>query len=276
MPTGLRTALWGLAAVLSGAWRSRRPESIWPPDDYYVEVRYQGGPRGHQRVRFWQDGLVFYGEASDSVGGPEEGTVAFPVFAEISAYEMRPESIRHLSRLLERAGLNDLSGELVDAGDGTSPMVTIHWRAFEQRGDAWVAGRVQGSAVRVLQVVNAFLPPGRAFDCDGLSVGDPEPAHLVEVPLPVVSVKDALAFYRDELLPVRAPTEDLAIEAFALALEAEDFAGAEELLKQIEASTGDPSTEWWVLPGGDRAGLVLQLRLLLERRQRAREQRAKG
>lgn len=270
---GLRTcAATALAGVVFGGCVADAPQqSTWPPDDYYVEVRYQEDRRERQRVRFWRDGLVVYAEATDWLGEGDDGGVALPVFSRISAYQLRPESIRYLSRLLERAGLNDLSGELVDAGDGSSPMVTIHWRAFRREADAWVAGRVEGSAVRVLQVINAFLPLGCSFDCAGLSVGDPEPSHLVEVPEPEDSVSGALGFYREALLRWREPSADLAIEAFALALEAKELDVAEELLQRIEADTLDVEGDWWVLPSSERPGLALSLRLLLERRRRAAE-----
>jgi len=261
----MRGCRWVSAAALlalAGCEAGPPPASTWPPADYYVEVRHQKAGLD-QRVRFWGDGLALYAEATDWRGGSDVGTARFPVFGRAAAYQLRPKSIRHLSRLLERAGLNDLSGEQGSAGQDDAPMVTIHWRSFGQAGSLWLTGRVDGAAVRVLQVINSYLPESCALQCDGLAIGDPEPRHLVEVPEPVESVPAVLDFYRSRLLALEPANPDLAIEAFALAVAAGDRAYAAQLIERVEAEAGDDQGEAWVVAGGDRPSLVTQLRAVL-------------
>lgn len=252
---GRSSSVVALALALVSCESIPPPTSIWPPDDYYVEVRYQGNAFD-QRARFWRDGLAVYAEATGWKGGPAQDAVGFPVFGRMVAYRLREQSIRHLSRLLERAGLNDLSGEQTKPGGGDQPMVTIHWRSFGQTGSFWLTGPVDGVAVRVLQLVNSFLPVSCAFGCEGLAVGDPEPRHLVDLPEPTESVSGALDFYRDELLATRPPNPDLAVEAFALAVAAGDRRYAEQLIGLIEAQSSDGHGDGGVVPGGERVTLI--------------------
>ena len=250
-------------------------ESVWPPADYYLEVRLEQGGKESGRVRFWADGVAVLCEAHDWLGGPESGAAWFPVWSDISAYRLRPKSIRDLSRLLERAGLRTLDPDQALDLQQSEQMVVFYWRSFGNTGTVWMAGPVDGAAVRVLHVLNAFLPEGHEFAPAGM-VGDTEPRHLVDVPEPVGSVPQALQFHRDFLLP-RASDAAVMVDTFALALAAGERDVARDMLDRLAAEVGeDPSDAWWVMPGGERSGLVAQLRRVLDHAETAPAQAPAG
>jgi hypothetical protein len=262
----IRTAASLLSCSALSACLAPAPpqQSVWPPDDYYLEVRLEQDGKERARARFWADGVAVLCEAREWLGGPEAGAAWFPVWSDVSAYRLRPKSIRDLARLLERAGLRTLAPDQALDVRASEQMVVFHWRAFGDTGIVWMAGPVGGAAVRVLHVVNAFLPEGHELAPAGM-VGDTEPRHLVDVPEPVASLPQSLRFHRDFLLP-RAPGEAaVLVDTFVLALAAGERDVARDMLDRLTELVGDdPTDAWWVLPGGEGAGLVAQLRRVLE------------
>ena len=251
-----------LGAVASCLSPDPPAESQWPPADFYLEVRRTEYDRETHRVRFFADGLVVYGEAVDWLGGPRVGAEWLPVFGRISAYRMRPKSVRQLSRLLDRAGLHDLPADQVDDRDPRSPMAAIHWRGFQRDGIVWAQGDLEVGAARVLHIVNSYLPEAHELEMPGLT-GDPEPRHLVPSPMaPAESVDGALDFYLSDLL-IRAPENfDFLVDAFALAVVGRRSI-AEDLLRRLEA-TGVPAARGvWTLPGEEEADPLAEYRRVL-------------
>ena len=97
------SALLLLAGCLAPA---RSLTTIWPPDDFFFEVRHSvitdDGLQERQQVQFHRDGLVFFREASTFIDAAADEP-PLPVFGRACRYQMRPDSVRQLSRLLSRA-----------------------------------------------------------------------------------------------------------------------------------------------------------------------------
>ncbi|MEM7200003.1 MAG: hypothetical protein AAF628_07045 [Planctomycetota bacterium] len=242
-------ALFGAgASCLAPAQR----ETQWPPVDFHLEVVARQGSRELKRVRFFADGLVLYGEVTEWLDG--DG-LDVPVFGRLCAYQLRPKSIRQLSRLLERAGFYEiLPADLVAAADvGATAVVGVRWRAFaEQRSLVAAASGGGGGLVRALHVINAFLPAGRGFRLAEM-IGEVEPAHLVGVPAPEESLSGALDVHLD-LVSTRPDDAGLLLHAFGLAIANDREPVAGELLDLLRAAV--PS-------GDDSTALIRGLRALL-------------
>ncbi len=220
-------------APMSCLYTPPPPKTNWPPDDYYLEVSYQRDLKERRQVRIWANGFVVYREASTWLGGPEMNTTWIPVFDTVSSYELRWQSIRALSRELERSGLRSIP-PVGDPGDITAEQVVVHWRAFGDSGTIWARGQVRGAVARVLHVINSYMPEGRRFDLRAM-VGESEPRHVVEVPAPVRSVVGSLEFHDENLLSQLPDAYRLLVDTFALALTAGKINDAEWFLARIEA-----------------------------------------
>ncbi len=247
-PGGAAVLVLGFAACASDA---PRHESRWPPPDYYLEATYFAGVRERQRARFFGDGTVLYAEATGWVGAPDGD---FPVYSRSCAYRMRPASIRHLSRLLERAGLYALEQSQASGPDLPPEAVVLHWRAFDDERVIAARTTAASAVVRALHVINAFLPPDHPIRLREMT-GEPEPPHLVPLPEPRESAIGALQVHLDVL--AKTPDDrDLLLHAFALAVTADERETAAELLARLER--GGPDVD----PAAN-AAFVAQLRRLL-------------
>lgn len=255
-------ALSGVCALASCLAPAPVAESLWPPPDYYLEVRLEEDERETVRVRFFADGLVVYAEATDWIGGDETSGFTYPVFGRLSVYRMRSESIRQMSRLVDRAGIRNVSANQLEGGDLGSPLVVIHWRAFEGTGVVRAQGVLGSSVVRLLHIVNAYLPAGSELRLAGLS-GDPEPRHLAEVPSPVESIAGSLDFHMSYLLDREPADADLMVDVFALGLRDGRTDVAAEMLRRLDDLLGDEPLVL-PMPGAEEGDLRSQLRRLLE------------
>jgi hypothetical protein len=230
-------ALVGLLVPLLCACRSGDlPDSLWPPDDFFLEVRARRlAPEGlveQQSLHVFADGLVVYREVD-----PQDARAGtFPaVFSRVSAYRMRRESTRSLARGLHQAGMFDLD-TIVGTDATAEQVVALRCRAFERDRRAIGRGRVYGEFTDVLHVVNSYLPVGCAFALPDMT-GEPQPARLSRAPAPEHDIAGALAFHRSwaELWPEADIT--WRVEHLGLALRAGDLASATRLLGQLEAES---------------------------------------
>ncbi len=188
--------------------------SLWTPPDFHVDVWQtavdeEGVPRVARRFEVWADGLAAFREAERDVASPD-GLV--PLYDTICVYEMHPNSVRMLGRLLQRAGIMD-AGVAPPAGRApTDGDVTIRWSAFGDSGSvpSWSEDPVLFD--RLLQVVNAFVPAGHEFDDPA---GEKEPRHVADVPEPVRSVQGAIEAYQ-ALIERRPDDQELKRELRAL------------------------------------------------------------
>ena len=261
--SGLRTLLWLFVLVTGCITPTETPSTQWPPADFYLEVRVTDGKGDRVRVRFWADGLVLYGESDRQITGADDGPLRLPVFHVLSAYEMLPESIRSLTRLLDRAGLRALATDQVGALEAEAELVTLTWQGFGATPrSVFAKPPLQGGIVPVLHILNAFLPEGRQIEVAGLG-GDPEPRHLVEVPSPVDSMEGGLGLYVESLLERYPRDANLLIEAFSLAVASGQRDVASDLLDRLAGMDVLPNDPLWIDPDRSRAQIAENLRGLV-------------
>ena len=231
-----------LAACQSGLapdtaeWPSEDPERLvaryseWPPQDFELVVEElterNTGAFVTRRFSVRSDGLCVYAEALETIGDQDRG-YELPVFTKICAYRLLRSHTRLLARQLFRRGVLDLN-RVESRGDNPvfgERSIRLFYRAFGNERLVVTSGQVRGPLVRVLNVVNAYVPPGDShlFALPGLA-GDREPERLnfdtngdgdPDV-LPVNDAAGALACY--ELLLQEWPDDpDLLLSTFALA-----------------------------------------------------------
>lgn len=230
LPFLLPFVLW--CAACSGT-QDRGP-SIWPPADWYLEVRVGelcvSGITPFRSFQAWSDGYVLYREAEGANGDTPAPWPA--VWSRVSAYQMRPESTRQLARLVATTGIEAVPAESgsVEATEGV--VLSCYLRAFGKSQRFTARGAADPKVARLLHVVNAYLPKGETLRLPDMT-GDPEDAHLARVPAPLLSRHGALDVH--ESLFLREPGgEGFLLDAFALAVGVGDRARAERLLHRIE------------------------------------------
>jgi len=190
--------------------------------------------------------LCVYAEALETIGDQNLGH-ELPVFTKVCAYRLLRSHTRLLARQLFRRGVLDLS-RMESRNDRPvlgERSLRLFYRAFGNERLVVASGQVRGPLVRVLNVVNAYLPPGEShlFVLPGLA-GDREPARLnfdttgdgeADV-LPVTDAAGALECY--ELVLMEWPDDpDLLLSAFALACWQGERAKARKLLDRwVEAA----------------------------------------
>ncbi len=227
---GLHLAL----VFVLGACRSTRVgDSDWPPDDFCLEVRARAQTKDglfeRQSLHVFADGFVVYREAD-----PED---AFPtgwpaVFSRVSAYRMLPESTRSLARGLYQAGLFQIE-TVVGTDANAEDVIAVALRAFGEQRRLVARGRVYGSVIDVLHVVNAYVPAGCALALPDMT-GEPQPPRLSQVPQPVRDIAGAYRLHREWAARYEAPDVQWRIELFALALRAGDLPVARDVLAALE------------------------------------------
>jgi hypothetical protein len=213
--------------------------SEWPPPDFrlVVEELGEGGTGSFVTRRFAvsADGVCVYEKSPAPLVDPVSRT-AVPVFRSLCAYRLRTEATRLLARKLHRRGVLDLDERQGDQRATEGRSLRMSYTAFGEERVVVASGQVHGSFVRVLHVINAYLPPGESFELSGM-VGDPEPANLTGVPSPVDGVVGAMAFH-ERLLEQHPENRDLLLDTFALACAAGERAKAERLLARwVESSS---------------------------------------
>jgi len=215
--------------------------SVWPPPNFrlVVEELRRDGESVHVVRRFQvnADGVVIYGTSSRPLVDASTGA-SWPVFDRLSVYRLEPKCVRALARRLDRIGIGELVAPVVGQESDAGSSLVVRWRAFEQRRDLPMSGRLRGQMAEIMGVISAHLPPGESF---GVEMSKPIVTVLRGVPAPVEDLRGALAAYREQL---RADPGDEAVllATFALACSAGDRAGAERLLSQwLELKVGEVS-----------------------------------
>ncbi len=220
-----------LVGLVAGCLARRPKDTIWPPEDYFLDVHVVRDGRERQRVRVWAGGVVAYAEATAWLADPVVAGATLPVYSRLSVYRLHPRSVRQLARAIERAGLYDLDevepGVPVAAA-GAARMVA-RWQLFASRGTA-SAEEGNGAVVRAVRVLNGYLPSGHLLSIPRMG-GESEPRRVSRTPAPADSVDQALALHEDlvELQPADAALRE---HTLALALAAAGSAGADALLEQ--------------------------------------------
>lgn len=226
-----------LLFLLTSCLASKDLSSIWPPDDFYLEVRgvWTDARGSHQRqqLQVWADGLVVYRQANSDL---PDCPIAIPLFTEVSAYRLDPASIRILSRKLQLRRLYDLDEIRVDNPVIDGEHAVIIWQVRGQQGR--ISSMSPTSNLDpVLNLINSYLPEGRAIGYSDLA-GSPEDREVMQVPSPVDSLSGSLSFHR-EFADAHLESEELQLHTFALAVANEDWQEAHKRLRIIE--TYDPS-----------------------------------
>ncbi len=240
-----------LSPCLCGCFAPRPRESNWPPADFFVEVESgdntADGIFCKRKAQIWSDGLVVYQEA---LPPPLTSKVAdapgLPVYKSMCAYQLAPESIRMLSRMLFQSSIKDIPATVGDTDGGEGPWLKMLYRANGDTQEVMVYIRIFGPMNRVLHILNSFLPEYHGFTMPEL-IGTPEEPHVVEVPPVTESVEGALTFHRKMLemkrFSVAAAARDelvhhrryqLQRDTFALACVQGDIPTAERLLQEME------------------------------------------
>ncbi|MEZ6038199.1 MAG: hypothetical protein R3F29_12000 [Planctomycetota bacterium] len=215
LAANLRRSAVVAAALLSGCVGTELPPSLWPPQDFVVEleeVRFvDDGVHVLRRFRVDASGVALYGESEQPLLLP--GTnVSLPVFDRLAIYRLAPECVRALSRRICRIGSPDLS---VDPGvHGTAEIgLVVRWQAFQAREELTGAGRLHGVLAEIVALVAAYLPPGVQLHTQ---FGRKVVPVLTGVPEVAESGDGALSAYR-ELREQSGNAPNFLLEGLALA-----------------------------------------------------------
>ena len=213
-----------------------RTHSIWPPKDWYLEVRISqlcaSGVTPLRSFQAWVDGYALFREAEMAQGDTPAPWPA--LWSRAAAYQMGHESTRQLARLVATSGFESLPAELgsLDAGEG--PVLAFSLRAFGKVQRVTAHSATDPKIARLLHVVNAFLPKGESVALPDM-IGDREDPHLSRVPTPMTSRANALELH--EGLLGRDPGGDgFLLDAFALAVALGDRPRSQAFLDRIEAA----------------------------------------
>ncbi len=217
--------------------------SEWPPPDFCVQLEElreaDGASVAIRRFVVTADGICCYGRSTSPLVDPATQT-KIPVFGTVCAYRLKGECTRSLARRLDRSGVLKLDTDQGDRVATQGRSLRLSYRAFAAERVIQARGQIHGALVQVLGALNAYVPPGEAFDLPGMG-DDAEPANLIGVPAPVDSVPGALQFFEQQLH--RRPRDtDLILDTFALACAAGERAKAEVLLARWVASSSIAAT----------------------------------
>jgi len=221
--------------------------SEWPPDDFELvleELREShAGAVVARRFSVSGDGLCVYAEAAETIGDRRLG-VELPVFAKVCAYRLLQVSTRLLARQLYKRGVLELDQAQGDQRATDQRSIRLSYRAFGNERLVVAAGQIHGAMVRILHVVNAYLPPGDShrFRLPGMA-GDPEPEQLSfeDWLRPVDDAAGALVCHL-QLLDLHPDDPELLLSAFALACWERDRTRARRLLGRWVEVTGIGAT----------------------------------
>ena len=152
-----------LAAVLAACSVGQdRTRSIWPPPDWFLEVRLgqlcAAGFTPNRSFQVWSDGYALYRIAETG-----EGDMPAPwpaVWSRVSAYRLERESARQIARLVHGVRLEGVPAELGSSDEGEGPVVSVYVRGFGKDQRITVRGAGDPKVSRLLHVVNSFLPKG--------------------------------------------------------------------------------------------------------------------
>ncbi len=220
------------AFLLTACLSNKSLPSIWPPDDFYLDVSgvetNETGTHRRQRFQVWADGLAVYREAKSEL---PNCPIPIPLYSRVCAYRLDPASIRSLAQKLQRRRLYERDDIRADNPRFSGRHVIVSWRAQEQEGQT--SSLIPTSNLDpVVNLINAFLPEGRRFDYPDLGGSEEEP-ELLRVPQPHESLQGALDYHL-QLLAAHPEIEDLELHTFALAIAAGDYDEARRRLAVIE------------------------------------------
>lgn len=225
--------LVSLALATAGCRSNARLPSLWPPDDFSLEVREESGPgegtggpgRTVRSFRVWADGLAILLESRAELPGLPWSQ---PVFDSLAVYRLDPLSTRALCRGLQRAGLFEESPRRAQNDAPIEPSLSIRWAAMGSRGFSSLRSHARSEVERALEVVAGFLPDGIRF----LDV-PPDLARVSDVPQPRRSPRDAVLALRDV---ARERPDDFALllDLYVVAVAARDWRAAREALTELQ------------------------------------------
>lgn len=248
-----------LCALVAGCGSTApQGETVWPPADFVLEVEWSSGgpPAKAETKRFSVDasGMCVFAKSASPVVDPVS-KASLPVFDVMCAYRMRPECTRLLARKLHLRGIATLEPQQGAIDDLDAPAIRLRHGAFGPARMYSAVGQAHGTFVRVLHVVNSFLPPSESFWLPGMA-GDSEPEHLADVPAPVAGAAAALAWHEERLSLVGDRSGPL-LEAYALACRLGDRARSQQLLARWESNVYVAATE--TAPFGDGPRLLPEM-----------------
>ncbi|MBK8979234.1 MAG: hypothetical protein IPM29_25335 [Planctomycetes bacterium] len=235
----LRILAAAMAAVGSGCVTESPVGSRWPGDGFAIDARVVAFPDGEavplQSFLAWEDGLAVYREAPRVLPG---SAPPIPVYSTVCVYELRPESIRMLARLLARAELFGTTSSFRADGETTDVEVEVRWSLRSEQGQITTRSTETGRIERVAHVINAFLPAGRTLRWPGGDLpGQPEPRRIEGVPEPVDDLAGSLACHLELVRPDRGRTNlGLLLDLFGIAVAAGDADDARDALRAITAA----------------------------------------
>lgn len=208
------------------------PITAWPPPDFRLDVEVYRAPRDRamvsRRLQVWPDGFSLYRLGGEPLHDTESGLI-LQVYQSVSAYQMRPEAVRFLSRKVWRRseGIGRLDPGEVPPGE-LEERLRFQCRAFGATRSAVALGRAYGGLVGVIEAVNQYVPVGEEFRLPGVTVVAGENV-LMEVPRPRSDLAGSLSFHLQ--LVERFPGDAALVrDAFALACRLGDRSRAEDLL----------------------------------------------
>lgn len=214
--------------AVSGCRSNALPPSLWPPEDFRLRVleieSTEEGPI-HRSFQVWADGLALYREADTVLEGLPE---VLPIYRTVAAYMLDDRTTRTLARELQRAGLFAATEPIDENREILGTDASIAWWAHGTRGFVSRRQLDRGPLERALDIVDAYLPPSRAF-----TPAPPDVVRVDEVPEPLAYTRGALDAHV-EILRSRPMGADFLREVFALAVAAGDHAMARDALTEIE------------------------------------------
>jgi hypothetical protein len=224
--------------LLTGCLRNLNAPSRWPPEDFLLEVvAYEQTEEGlvePQSMYVFADGLVLFRRASNA--RPLDAPAALPVFDTLSVYQLQQQSLRGLTRALDRAKLfrtEPINDVTPSANTGRS--VSIRYRAFGVEGEVSNETAPAGALDRIVRLVNGYAPQRHPFTFRGLGVTT-EARFVDEVPEPERSLRDALVIH-DELARLHPELQSLWLDTFVLALSLDERDAASRALEGLENAT---------------------------------------
>ena len=231
----LYAALVSVSSVLlAGCNGVRAPRSLWPPDDFRLEVKYAVWEEGKEQVRqsalILADGLVVYREADLSLRSLD-ATIQLPIYRRLCVYRLAPESIRSLSRELDSVPVLEVQRIVNPPTEADYHSIEFRLTYKGNEVDLVLKDVVPSLANRVLGVVNGYLPAEHGITMPRIA---PYPVEnrVQDVPDIGDSVEGALDYHRRWLAESPADVEILG-DTFALACVAQDWEFANACLEEL-------------------------------------------
>ena len=231
----LYAALVSLSPVLlPGCYGPAAAESLWPPEDFRLDLKYAVCEEGPEQVRqsalILADGLVVYREADLSLRN-SDATIQLPVYQRLCVYQLAPQSIRSLSRELHRVPVLEVQRVVNPPTEADYHRIDFHLTYKGNEVDVELRDELPGLASRVLGVVNGYLPAEHGITMPRVAPY-PTENRVQDVPDIGDSVEGALDYHRRWLADNPASAEILS-DTFALACVAREWDVADACLAEL-------------------------------------------